>query len=447
LLVDTVLLNCKVYQDKEIFEAGIAIENGKIVKIGKPPNLPNASEKIDLKGCLALPGLIDVHVHLRDQELAYKETFHTGTAAAAAGGITTVLDMPNNKPTTMDAHTLQERIRIAEPQILTNVGFYSAFPEEKTQIQQIIEAGAIAFKIFLVKQIGGLNIDDDQEIIEALNSAEELQTPVAFHAEDKREIEEKMQKLMLEGKNDIWAFLEAHNPNAEIKSVKRITALAEHSNAKVHICHVSCSETLKLISEAKRKGVKVSCEVTPHHLLLSSDDFWEKGSLMVTDPPVRSKEEQQLLWRGISEGLVDVIASDHAPHALEEKFSDEIWKVSPGTPGLETIVPLMLTQVNRGLISIDDLIRLMAENPAKIFGLNGKGSLKIGFSADITVVDLNREGIIDSSKFYSKAKYSPFDGWLVKGLPVKTFVNGVLVMDEGDIVAKPGVGRIIRRRN
>ena len=447
MLVDTVLLNCKVYQDKEIFEAGIAIENGKIVKIGKPPNLPDASEKIDLKGCLALPGLIDVHVHLRDQELAYKETFHTGTAAAAAGGITTVLDMPNNKPTTMDAHTLQERIRIAESQILTNVGFYSAFPEEKTQIQQIIEVGAIAFKIFLVKQIGGLNIDDDQEIIEALNSAEELQTPVAFHAENKREIEEKMQKLMLEGKNDIWAFLEAHNPNAEIKSVKRIIALAEHSNAKVHICHVSCSETLKLISEAKKKGIKVSCEVTPHHLLLSSDDFWEKGSLMVTDPPVRSKEEQQLLWKGISKGLVDVIASDHAPHALEEKFSDEIWKVSPGVPGLETIVPLMLTQVNKGLISIDDLIRLMAENPAKIFGLNGKGFLKTGFSADITVVDLNREGIIDSSKFYSKAKYSPFDGWLVKGLPVKTFVNGVLVMDEGEVVAKPGVGRIIRRRN
>ena len=444
--VDTVLLNCKVYLDKEIFEAGIAIENGKIAKIGKQPNLPEASEKIDLKGCLALPGLIDVHVHLRDQELAYKETFYTGTAAAAAGGITTVLDMPNNKPTTMDESTLQERMQIAKSQILTNVGFYSAFPEEKAQITQLAETGAVAFKIFLVKQIGGLNIDDDHEIIEALISAKKLGIPVAFHAEDKKEIEEKRQKLMLEGKNDISAFLEAYSPEAEIKSVRRIIALAESSDTHVHICHVSCGEALKLISEAKKRGIKISCEATPHHLLLSSNDFSEKGSLMLTDPPVRSKEEQQLLWKGVSEGEIDIIASDHAPHALEEKFSDEIWKVSPGVPGLETTLPLMLTQVNRGLLSIDDLVRLMAENPAKIFGLEGKGVLKNGFSADITVVDLNREGIIDSSKFYSKAKYSPFDGWVVKGLPVKTFVNGVLVMDEGEIVAKPGVGMIIRRK-
>jgi len=446
LPVDTLLLNCKIYQDGEIFEAGIAIEDEKIVKIGKQPNLPEASEKIDLKGYLALPGLIDAHVHLRDQELAYKETFYTGTAAAAAGGITTVLDMPNNKPTTMTAQTLQERMHIAEPQILTNVGFYSAFPEEKAWAPQIIDAGAVAFKIFLVKQIGGLNIDDDQEIIEVLSLAEKLRIPVAFHAEDKKEIEEKRQKLMLEGKNDISAFLEAHSAEAEVKSVKRTISLAKSSGAQVHVCHVSCSESLKLISEAKKRGIKISCEVTPHHLLLSSDNFLEEGSLMLTDPPVRSKEEQQFLWRGINEGIIDIVASDHAPHMLEEKFSDEIWKVSPGVPGVETILPLMLTQVNKGLISIDDLVRLMAENPARIFGLKGKGALKNGFSADITIIDLNREGIIDSSKFYSKAKYSPFDGWVVKGLPVKTFVNGVLVMDEGEIVAKPGVGKVIRRK-
>ena len=215
---------------------------------------------------------------------------------------------------------------------------------------------------------------------------------------------------------------------------------------RVHVCHVSCSESLKLISEAKKRGIKISCEVTPHHLLLSSDNFLEEGSLMLTDPPVRSKEDQQFLWKGINEGIIDIVASDHAPHMLEEKFSDEIWKVSPGVPGLETILSLMLTQVNKGLISIDDLVRLMAENPARIFGLKGKGALKNGFSADITIIDLNREGIIDSSKFYSKAKYSPFDGWVVKGLPVKTFVNGVLVMDEGEIVAKPGVGKVIRRK-
>ena len=445
MLVDKVLTNCKVYVNGEILEAGIAIENGRITKIGKEPNLPKSSEKKNLGGCLALPGLIDIHVHLRDQEQAYEETFYTGTAAAAAGGITTVLDMPNNEPVTMSVEALRQRMETAEKQALTNIAFYSAFPEEKSQIARIVKQGAVAFKIFLTKSIGGLNIDDDYEILKVLEETRDLNVPVSFHAEDRREIENLTQKLVFEGRNDIKAYLEAHNPNVEVKSVERVMRLAEESKAKVHVCHVSSGKSLKLILNAKRKGLNVTCEVTPHHLLLSTEDFGEKGSLLITDPPVRSKEEQQNLWNELKSGTIDAIASDHAPHLLEEKFSDEIWKVKPGVPGLETTLPLMLTQVNKGLISIQELVRLMAENPAKIFGLKRKGELKEGFSADITVVDLNKEKIIDSSKFYSKAKYSPFDGWRVKGVPVKTFVNGVLVMDHGEIVAEAGVGEIIRR--
>ena len=446
MLVDRTLVNCKVYLEGDILEAGIAIENGKIVKIGKEPNLPESSEKINLNGCLALPGLIDVHVHLRDQRQAYEETFYTGTAAAVAGGITTVLDMPNNEPLTMSVQTLRERMKTAEKQALTNIAFYSAFPEEKDQIIQIVKEGAVAFKIFLIKKIGGLNIDDDYEILKALEETGNLNVPVCFHAENRREVEDLMQKLIFEGRNDIKAYLEAHNPDIEAKSVERVIKLAEKSKAKVHVCHVSSSKSLMLISEAKEKGLNITCEVTPHHLLLSTEDFGEKGSLLITDPPVRSEEERQSLWNELKNGIIDVLASDHAPHLLEEKFSDEIWKVKPGIPGLETTLPLMLTQINKGAISIQELVRLMAENPVKIFGLDGKGMLKEGFSADITVVDLHRRGIIDSSRFHSKAKYSPFDGWQVKGMPVKTFVNGVLVMDNGEIVAEPGVGEIIRKK-
>lgn len=446
MLVDRLLLNSKVYFRGEIIEAGIAIENGKIFKIGKEPTLPKASEKIDLNGLLALPGLIDVHVHLRDQKQAYEETFYTGTAAAAAGGITTVLDMPNNEPVTMSAESLRERMKTAEKQILTNLAFYSAFPEEMSQIARIVEEGAVAFKIFLVKQIGGLNIDDDEEIVEALKITRDLDVPVAFHAENRKDVEVLRQRLILDNRNDIWAYLKAHNVDVEAKSVRRVVRFAEVSEAKVHVCHISSAKSLAHILEAKERGFKISCEVTPHNLLLSSEDFWEKGSLMLTDPPVRGEDEQQLLWEGLRKGIIDVLASDHAPHLLEEKFSDEIWKVKPGIPGLETTLPLMLTQINRGLISIHDLVRLMAENPARIFNLSERGALEEGFVADITVVDMHKGGIIDPSRFYSKAKYSPFDGWPVKGLPVKTFVNGLLVMDEGEIVAKPGVGRIIRKK-
>jgi len=446
LLVDKTLTNCKIYIKGEILEAGIAIENGKIIKIGKEPNLPESSEKINLEGHLALPGLIDIHVHLRDQKQAYEETFYTGTAAAAAGGITTTLDMPNNEPVTMSAEALRERMRTAEKQALTNIAFYSAFPEEKGQIADIVREGAIAFKIFLVKKIGGLDIDDDYEVLKALEETRNLNVPVSFHAEDRREVGDLMQKLIFEGRKDIKAYLEAHNSKVEANSVKRVIKLAEKSRANVHICHVSSSESLELISEVKKKNINVTCEVTPHHLLLSTKEFRERGPLLITDPPVRSEKERQGLWNGLKSGIVDAVASDHAPHLLEEKFSDEIWKVKPGVPGLETTLPLMLTQVNKGSISIQELVRLMAENPARIFGLDGKGWLKEGFSADITVVDLNKESIIDSSKFHSKAKYSPFDGWSVKGVPVKTFVNGVLVMDCGEIVTDPGVGRIIRKK-
>ncbi len=445
MIVDLVLSNAKAYINKEIVDCSLAIDNGKIFKIGKEANMPKAETKIDLKNLLVLPGLIDTHVHLRDEGKAYKEDFYSGTAAAAAGGITTVLDMPNNDPVTMSANTLRNRMKLAERKVLVNVGFYSEFPRNIKEIEEIVEEGAVAFKLFMAEQVGGLNIDDDRALLEAFKVASELKIPVAVHAEDKETLKKTEDELKRANRNEVGAFLEAHTEKAEVNAIKRLLNIAQHSRVHLHFCHVTTVSGLKMITDAQKRGLTITCEVTPHHLLLSSDDLRRIGTLALTMPPLREKNHLEVLWLGVKSGAIDTIGSDHAPHTLEEKKAKNVWDVKVGIPGLETTLPLLLTEVKRGRLSLGNVVRLMSEKPAEIFKLKGRGYLKVGNNADLVVVDLDKKYRIDASKFHSKAKYSPFDQWMVEGKPVKTFVNGQLIMDEEEIVAKPEIGKIIRR--
>jgi dihydroorotase len=350
--------------------------------------------------------------------------------------------MPNNVPVTMDAETLKGRMETAKEKILVNVGFYSEFPNRVDGIDAIIEAGAIAFKLYLNEQVGGLNTDDDKLLEEAFRAVR-ARLPIAVHAEDKNMLDRVKEKLKQEGRSDIKAFLEAHSVEAEVKAVKRMLEIARRTKARVHFCHISTKHSLDAIYTAKKEGLPLTCEVTPHHLFLSIDDLNHIGGIALTVPPLRDKDHVDFLWKGLKCGFVDVVSSDHAPHALYEKDVDNVWDVKPGIPGLETSLPLMLTAVNMGLLEITDIVRLMVENPARIFKLKGRGIIEEGFKADLVIIDLKKEYRIDASKFHSKAKFSPFDGKHVKGKPVKTFVNGKLVMDDGEIVAKVRCGEII----
>ena len=444
MTVDLVLRNAKVYTSRGIVQAGVAIDEGRIFRVAKEPNLPQASAESDLKGHLLLPGLIDPHVHLRDQQLAYKEDFSSGTAAAAAGGVTLTIDMPNNKPVTMDVKSLRERINLAKTRSVVNVAFYSAFPKNLEEIRPIVREGAVAFKLFLSQRIGGLDVEDDDALLHAFNEVKKRRVPIAVHAEDKGTLEKMRKEMQRAGRKGVEAYLRVHSPEAERRAVQRIIQLVKKSGVHIHFCHVSSAAGLETILTAKNMGLPVTCEVTPHHLLLSSEHLKRYGMMALTDPPLRTKEDAEALWRALKQGFIDALASDHAPHAMEEKETGSVWDTKPGIPGLETTLPLLLTQVNGARLTISDLVRATSEMPAKIFHLRGRGSVGEGYCADLVVVDMRREYEIDSSRFYSKARFSPFDGWRVKGKPIKTFVNGQLVMDEGEIVAKPGRGQIVR---
>jgi dihydroorotase (multifunctional complex type) len=444
MLVDAVLTNARAFFHGSLVECCLAVNDGRIFKIGKAPNMPKADEHLDVAGNLVLPGMIDAHVHLRDEGKAYKEDFYTGTAAAVAGGVTTVLDMPNNEPVTMSAEALKQRISLAERKVVANVGFYSEFPETLEEIDEIVGCGAVGFKLFMGHQTGGLNVDDDKAIAEAFEQVKRHHIPVAAHAEDQQTVKTAQERLKHAGRHDIDAFLEAHAESAELLAVQRLLKVNADINTRLHLCHITTRGSLAVLVDAKNSGMPLSCEVTPQHLLFSITDYANLGNMLVMVPPPRSKRDIDALWEGVVRGWVDLMVTDHAPHILSEKNASSVWEVKVGIPGLETLLPLALTFVKNGRLSLQRVVKLLCEKPADIFGLKDRGMLEQGKKADIVVVDFNRKFKVDASKFHSKAKYSPFNGWTLQGKPVKTFVNGQLAMEEDEILLKPGFGCVIR---
>jgi len=441
-VVDLNIVGGKVYIHGGFVEASLAVDDGRVVKVAKEPNLPRADREIKVGGLLVLPGLVDVHVHLRDMELSYKEDFYTGTCAAAAGGYTTVLDMPNTKPPTTNPLRLKERIQKARSRVVVRVGLYSGLPDRLEDIPEMARLGATAFKVYLHKPITKLDTSRDDILINALSEIAKTGLPVSIHAEDAKTIQ-KLKKEKQTTKS-ILDRIETHPPEAEIKALKRIIPIIEKTKAKTHICHISTKQSIKIINEAKRK-TEITCEATPHHLLLSEETVQKWGTFAFMDPPLRSRDVCEALLEGLRLGLIDVVASDHAPHTIEEKTQEDVWSVPPGIPGLETTLPLMLTLVDRGVLSWRLLVHLLSTRPAEIFGLP-VGSIEVGGWADLVVVDAKSKYRIDPANFHSKAHYSPFEGWEVKGKPVMTLIAGKTIMRDGEILARPGEGAVILGR-
>jgi len=444
MLADLLLKNCKVLRGDSLTDGSIAVQSGRVCFIGKEASAPSASETIDLKGNVVLPGLCDVHTHLRDLHQSYKEDFYTGTCSALAGGFTTVLDMPIPAAPTENLKQLQNKITAASSKIVANVGFHSGFPETSEALGKVKRLGAFDLKIYMNRR-ENLDGGDDQAVEEALIRAREIGLPVAVHAEDLHSIERLEDISKNSGENSVEAFLGAHPPRTEANAVAKILSMVKRTGTQTHFCHLSTEQSIDLLRSAKADGLPVSCETTPHHLFLTSKVMKTFGGRALMVPPLRSAANRRAVWHGLCDGTVDLVASDHAPHTLEEKDGTDIWKVPPGIPGLETTLPLLLTALNRGTLTLGQLEELLAERPSKCFGLQSKGFIKVGLDADLVVVDMRRTFNVDPETFHTKAKYSPFKGQRLVGKAVKTFVRGRLAMDEGEILAKPGSGSVMRR--
>ncbi len=386
-------------------------------------------------GKIALPGLIDTHVHLRDMRLSYKEDFTTGTMAAAAGGFTSVLDMPNTKPITDSSSRLREKIRRAKTRIVTNVGFHvAAVPDENT-IEEACRLGAFSLKLYMPKPLFPLEVNDDDALTRLFSASGRAGLPLTIHAEDMRQIH-----LSTGKKHSTPNELASERPaKAEKIAVDRVISLAERSFCRVHLCHLTLPSS---ILSVRRHRPYATSEVTPHHMLLSSRTTKKERWKAWMVPPLRDEETRQKLMNQVLRGLVDVIASDHAPHTIQEKSPDG-GDPAPGIPGLETALPLMLTLVKKELMSLSRLVHMCSRRPASVFGLKRKGLLDVGFDGDVTIVDLKAKGRIRAQEFFSKAKYTPFENVLTQGRVFATVANGKVVFQDGNIVASPGAGKII----
>ena len=422
-----------IWNGRDFTKGSVLIENGEIKRIAR--RITNDGiQTFDASGLKALPGLVDVHVHLRDMELAYKEDFATGTAAAAAGGFTSVLDMPNTVPPTDSASRLIEKQRVAAQKTNVNVGFHAAALSDSSEIYDLAQAGAFSLKLYMPKPIAPFDIGSDQAIEKMMRAAARVDTPVTVHAEDLSTSE----NTSLE--NSFEQAAEARSPILEDRAVARLLRIQKKARCTVHYCHLTLPSSLMKVDASTRS----TSEVTPHHILLSKKLMSSLGWKAWMVPPLRSEETRRSLLKSTLTGLATVIASDHAPHTIEEK-NQSANKSRPGVPGLETTLPLMLTMVNRQQMSLSLLVKLLSENPARIFGLKSKAKLEKGADGDLVLVDLKKKSRIDSSKFFSKAKYSPFDGFKTQGAVHTTIVGGRVVYSEGEIIAREGSGSVLKR--
>ncbi len=424
--------NANLWTGDEFTRGSILIANGRIERTARRIERADV-ETIDASGLYALPGLIDAHVHLRDMQLAYKEDFATGTAAASAGGFTTVLDMPNSIPPTDSPKRLVERQRSAARKIWVNVGFHAAATSESKTIVGLARAGAFSLKLYMPKPIAQFDVNDDSEIREMMIGSKLARIPITVHAEDLGHSHDKSQS------HSFQQLAKARSGVFETRAVERIVRIQRAVRARVHFCHLTLASSLDTIHGG---APGITSEVTPHHILLSSNELGKLGWKAWMVPPLRSERDRRALLAATTVGHCDVVASDHAPHAIQEK-KRRPQNSLPGVPGLETTLPLLLTLVNKGVLNLSRLIKLLAENPARIFSLRYKAKLRPRYDGDVVLVDLKKKARIDSDRFLSKAKYSPFDGFQTRGTVVSTIVGGTLVCDHGELVGKPGCGSIL----
>lgn len=431
---DVVLHGGALVNQDGVAERDIGVIDGKIAEIGQLSNF-DAAEKINCRGLHILPGVIDTQVHFREPGMPHKEDLESGSRSAVLGGVTAVFEMPNTDPLTSTPEALADKVRRGRNRMHCDFAFWVGGTHENARTLAELERlpGAAGVKVFMGSSTGSLLIADDAGIAEVLSHTRRR---VAFHSEDEERLIER-KHLRRDGdpsSHPIWRDVET-----AVKSTRRLIKIAQDKGALIHVLHVTTEEEIELLAQCKDIA---SVEVTPHHLTMDETDYQRIGALAQMNPPVRSARHREALWRGVTQGIVDVIGSDHAPHTLEEKARP--YPHSPsGMTGVQTIVPLLLDHMNAGRVSLARLVDLTSAGPARLFGIAQKGRVAVGYDADLTIVDLKRRETIRNSWIGSRVGWTPYDGKTVNGWPIGTVVRGRKVMWEGELVTQ-SVGAPIR---
>ena len=412
----------------------IGVRDGRIAAIGALDGA-SAGERVDCRGLHILPGVIDSQVHFREPGLEHKEDLATGARAAVLGGVTSVFEMPNTNPQTTTAAALADKLARAKGRMACDHAFWVGGTHDNVADLPELERlpGAAGIKVFMGSSTGSLLVADDDGVREILRRTRRR---AAFHSEDEARLNER-KGLRVPGdpsSHHVW-----RDETAALQCTQRLIRIAREARAQVHVLHISTMQEIDFLAGAKDVA---TCEATPHHLTLSSDDYARLGTKLQMNPPVRGPEHRTGVWRGVTQGIIDVLGSDHAPHTLEEKAKP--YPESPsGMAGVQTLVPIMLDHVAAGRLSLARFVDLTSAGPQRLFGIVGKGRIAVGYDADLTIVDLKRRVTIRDADIASRCGWTPYDGQSVTGWPVGTVVRGVRVMWEGEVL-QPGGGEPVR---
>ncbi len=453
-MVDLVIKNAHVVTPSNICYGWVSINDGKIVAVGLGDCSPEANEVIDGNGHYLIPGGVDPHVHIRYPGGAHRETFETGTRAAAAGGITTIIEHPISNPPQYSAEILNKRVEAVKEQALVDVAFLGAAGgQHLDQITKIGKAGIVGYKTFLhaapegrESEFEGLTSKNNFELNEVLKEIKKTSLLASAHAEDNDLVSESIAKLRREGKTYPMAHCESRPALVEVLAVERLIRIAKENGTRLYLVHISTPEAVELAKKARLEGQEIYIETCPHYLYLTEEALEELGTYAKCNPALRDKDRVARLWKYVMDGTIDTIGSDHAPYTVEEKErkKEDIFVAPSGFPGIETSIPLMFTAVKENRISINRAVELLSTNPSKIFGLYPrKGAICPGADADLVLIDPNEEYTIRASEMFTQARdvAKVFEGKHVYGKIKKTLLRGKVIFDNGKILAKPGYGQ------
>lgn len=432
---------------QSVSRGDVRIREGIITEVG--PDLPTNDEAtIDCGGLLVLPGTIDAHSHMWEPGLASRPDFRDDTASAVIGGITTIIDHPLTTPVVTSIERLRAKVAIGERTSFADFALHGgASPSNGDAMAELWVAGVTSFKLFTCDSgsaLGGFPTDGELRVV--LRRIAGLGAIAAVHAEDQTILDANRVELEREGITDVASFGRWRSPDAELTAVRRVLALAEELGAFVYFVHTSLPEAIDEIATSRLRGTRALAETCPHYLFLSDDDIVRMGHRATTSPPVRDAQRRSTL-RSQVKSKIDVIGSDHGAVLAANKATRNLFAGQPGLPGNATMLPLLLTLASDGTLSLEDIVALVAENPARIFGLPSKGGIEPGRDADLTLVDPSERWTITADTQPPVPGWTPYEGMTMTGRPVRTVIRGTTIAQDGKVVAEPGVGRFTPRQH